>query len=161
MLKMHFTHTSSAWKCMQRSSILLSSLSSSAYASIHSSRRPPQAAAAAISHFQASLLFKHAVLCLLFIVWVGQLVNRTSHPQMNVLFQINATDKPVTPVASGPVPPSSAGVFGLYSRNVQEHRQEPKNLFITCLVCVLVLKPTFTPSGCRLTESGVVGLKSG
>lgn len=89
-LKMHFSHTFSAWKCMQRSSILLSSLSSSAYASIHSSRRPPQAAAAAISHFQASLLFKHAVVCLLLIVWVGQLVNRSSHPQINLLFQINA-----------------------------------------------------------------------
>lgn len=32
-----------------------------------------------------------------------------------------------------------------------------KNHFIPCLVCVLVLKPTFTPSGCRLTESGSWG----
>lgn len=159
---MHFSHTFSAWKCMQRSSILLSSLSSSAYASLHSSRRPPQAAAAAISHFQASSLFKHAVLCLLSIVWVGQLVNTTSHPQMDLLFQINAAFQCKTRQTSNTSGlGTSSSLLSRSLRFIQPQRSGAstgtENLFITCLVCVLVLKPTFMPSGCCLTESGSWG----
>lgn len=49
-----------------------------------------QAAAAAIWNFHPSLLFIHAVFYLFFIVWLGQLVNRISHPTIKLLLHINA-----------------------------------------------------------------------